>query len=41
MKIKFNVELDTDNERDLELVDDLLERLQELKEMLEDSEEDE
>ena len=35
MKIKFEVELDTDNKRDKEIIEELLDRLQELKEMVE------
>ena len=34
MKIKFEVELDTENEQDVDLVEELLEKLRELAEKI-------
>ena len=34
MKIKFEVELDTENEQDVDLVDELIEKLRELAEQI-------
>jgi len=35
MKIKFEVELDTENEQDIDLVDELLDYVNDFKQMLE------
>ena len=39
MKIKFEVELDTEKQRDLELVDDIIVHLQDVRDLLEDYQE--
>jgi len=39
MKIKIEVELDTEKQRDLELVDDIIFQLQDVRDLLEDYQE--
>jgi len=39
MKIKFEVELDTEKQRDMELVDDIIYQLQDVRDLLEDYQE--
>ena len=39
MKIKFEVELDTEKQRDMELVDDIIFQLQDVKDMLDEYQE--
>jgi hypothetical protein len=39
MKIKFEVELDTEKQRDMELVDDIIFQLQDVRDLLEDYQE--
>jgi hypothetical protein len=36
MKIKFEVELDTEKQKDMELVDDIIYQLQDVRDLLED-----
>jgi len=39
MKIKFEVELDTEKQKDMELVDDIIYQLQDVRDLLEDYQE--
>jgi len=39
MKVKFEVELDTEKQKDMELVEDIIYRLQDVRDLLEDYQE--